>query len=519
MRAIRPIWGKTAAPAAPVAAMVGAAAAVLPVPAYPRADASGAAAGIIPTGLAARTARLEAAVLRPLTHTSRTWYVWTGFLALAVAWGLFAYTVQLRRGLAVTGMRDVVIWGLYITNFVFFIGISHAGTLISAILRVSHAEWRRPVTRMAEVITVVALMVGAAMPMVDLGRPDRIVNLLRYGQVGSPIIWDLVSITTYITGSLIYLYLPLIPDIARCRDALRGLIPTWRWKLYSVLALSWQGTPEQHRRLERGIGVMMVLIIPIAISVHTVVSWIFAMTVRGGWNSTIFGPYFVVGAIFSGIAAIITVMAIFRRVYRLEAYITEKHFRYLSYLLLVLALIYAYFTIAEYITTGYKLAEGEKHLLEALMLGEFAVPFWTFAIGGTLVPILLIALPWTRTITGMVVASVLVNIGMWLKRFVIVVPSLELPLMPYEWGVYWPSWVEISITVAAFAGFALLFTLFAKLFPIVSAWEVAEGWAVEVDQGLAAAHGGGADGAAAPVWAALGVDGHGTESGSNGNEG
>jgi len=471
--------------------------------------------------------RLEEDILSPLTRTSRGWYVWVGFLGLTVALGLAAWSYQLKNGLITTGMRDQVMWGLYITNFVFFIGISHAGTLISAILRVTHAEWRRPVTRMAEVITVVALMMGALMPIFDLGRPDRLPNLILHGRLGSPIIWDLISITTYLTGSLIYLYLPLIPDIALARDRLKAmafqrrpyrqptlletlshalalylpLIPdialAWdrlketasrlRWRLYDILSMGWRDTPEQRRRLERGISIMMILIIPIAVSVHTVVSWIFAMTLRAGWNSTIFGPYFVVGAIFSGIAAIITVMAIFRKVYHLEAYITEKQFRYLGYMLLALGLIYMYFTLAEYLTTGYKLEEADKPLLEALMLGKYAPPFWTFAIGGTVLPVLLVALPWTRTVKGIVLASVLVNVGMWLKRFVIVIPSLGRPLMPYEWGVYWPTWVELSITAGAFAGFALIFTLFAKLFPIVSVWEVKEGWEREAARAAAPA--------------------------------
>ncbi len=423
-----------------------------------------------------RTADLQEAVLRPLRRSSRGWMIWAGFLVAVVAWGVFAYSVQVQNGLAETGMRDVVIWGFYITNFVFFIGISHAGTLLSAILRVAHAEWRQPVTRMAEVITAVALMTGALMPMIDMGRPDRIPNLILYGRISSPLIWDILSITTYLTGSLIYLYLPLIPDIALARDRLKGSVGRWQWRLYNLLAVGWQDTPEQRHRLERALAIMMVLIIPIAVSVHTVVSWIFGMTLRAGWNSTVFGPYFVVGAIFSGTAGIITVMAIFRKVYRLERFITEKHFRNLGYLMLALGIIYLYFTVAEYLTTGYKLAESDRYLLEELMLGRYALAFWTFAIGGTLVPILIVALPWTRTIPLMVMASVLVNIGMWLKRFVIVVPSLALPLMPYEWGVYYPSWVEISITVGAFAWFALLFTLFARLFPIISVWEVAEAW-------------------------------------------
>jgi Ni/Fe-hydrogenase subunit HybB-like protein len=419
--------------------------------------------------------RLEESIFRSMTQTSVKWYLWVGLLVVLMIWGFYAYSVQLRRGLAVTGMGDEVIWGFYIINFVFFIGISHAGTLISAILRVTQAEWRRPITRMAEVITVVALMVGALMPIIDMGRPDRLLNMIFNASMSSPLMWDVISITTYLTGSLIYLYLPLIPDIARCRDHLQGSVARWRWRLYAILALGWRATPGQRRKLERATAIMMILIIPIAVSVHTVVSWIFGMTLRPGWHSTVFGPYFVVGAIFSGIAGIITVMYIFRRVYRLEEYITEKHFRYLGYLLLTMGLLYIYFTIAEYLTIGYKLELKDKLLLEALMFGDYAVPFWGFVIVGTLLPTLLIILPSTRTIPGIVVASVLVNVGMWLKRFVIVIPSLALPLMPYEWGVYQPTWVEISISVAAVAAFALVFTLFAKFFPIISVWEMEEG--------------------------------------------
>ena len=293
-----------------------------------------------------REEKLEETVLRPLSSTGRGWYAWVGFLLVLIAWGLYGYSVQLRHGLVETGMRDQVIWGFYITNFVFFIGISHAGTLISAILRVTGAEWRRPVTRMAECITVVALMIGGLMPILDLGRPDRIPNLLLHGRFQSPIIWDFLSIGTYFTGSLIYLYLPLIPDFALIRDRLGPSASRLRRKVSTLLALGWTGTQEQRRRHQKALGIMMILIIPIAVSVHTVVSFIFSMTMRAGWNSTVFGPYFVVGAIFSGVAGIITVMFIFRRVDHLEEYITEKHFRYLGLLLLAMAVIYMYFTLA-----------------------------------------------------------------------------------------------------------------------------------------------------------------------------
>jgi Ni/Fe-hydrogenase subunit HybB-like protein len=410
--------------------------------------------------------------------TSRAW----GFkgrllvagLSLIVAWGIFAWIHQLSHGLAVTGLNNRVSWGLYITNFVFFIGISHAGTLVSAILRLTKAEWRRPITRMAEMITVVALVIGASMVLVDMGRPDRLQNILRFPHLRSPILWDVLSISTYIVGSIIYLYLPLVPDVA----ALRGSrsFGRVRRRIYSAMSLRWTGSAEQKAHLNKAIGIMAIVILPVAISVHTVVSWIFGMTLRDGWNSTIFGPYFVVGAIFSGIAGIIVVMAIFRRAYHLEEFITEKHFRHLASLLLVLGLVYLYFTASEYITVGYKLRVGEGALLSALLVGRYAPLFWTFAIGGTFVPILLLAFRKTRTIPGIVTAAALVTIGMWLKRFVIVVPSMSAPLMPWEWGSYHPTWVEWSITAAAFAGFALVFMLLARFFPVISMWEVEEGW-------------------------------------------
>jgi Ni/Fe-hydrogenase subunit HybB-like protein len=395
-------------------------------------------------------------------------------LLAVVAWAVYAWTYQLRHGLAVTGMHDRVPWGVYIVAFVFFIGISHAGTLVSAILRLSGAEWRRPITRMAEVITAVALMMGALMPLVDMGRPERIINIATMGRLQSPILWDLISIGTYLTGSLIYLYVPLIPDLAMLRDRLSDRVGPFRRWCYRVFALGWQGTPRQRARLERVLGIMAILIIPIAVSVHTVVSWLFAMTVRPGWHSTIFGPYFVIGAIFSGIAGIITAMYLFRRVYRLEAFITRAHFVKLGYLMLTLNLAYLYFTFAEYLTIGYGFVPKDRALLEMLFTGPYATAFWTFVVAGLFIPALVVALPWTRTVAGITIASLLVNLGMWLKRFVIVVPSQAVPQMPYELVLYQPTWVEWSILAGTFAGFTLLYLTFARYLPIISVWEVDE---------------------------------------------
>jgi Ni/Fe-hydrogenase subunit HybB-like protein len=414
--------------------------------------------------------RLEDTTYAPIAHTSKIYWVWLSFLLAVIAWGGYAYYVQLRDGLIVTGLRDRISWGFYITNFVFFIGISHAGTLISAILRVSKAGWRTPVTRMAEFVTVVALCCGALFPIIDLGRPDRVQNVILYGRWQSPIIWDVVAITTYLTASITYLGLPMIPDLAIFRDRTTG----WRKWLYSVLAIGWTGESRQRSMLATIIATMMILIIPIAVSVHTVVSWIFAMNLRVGWNSTIFGAFFVAGAIFSGVATLVIIMAILRKVYHLEEYILEKHFVYLGYLLAAMALIMIYGNLSEYITTGYKMEAGVEFHFRELFLGQFAGFYWYYFIGGLVIPPLLILIPWTRNIWGVVAAAFLIDVAMWIERYFIVVATLRVPLMPYEPRNYGPTWVEWSIIAASFALFGLLITLFVKVFPLLAIWEITE---------------------------------------------
>ena len=413
------------------------------------------------------------ALLAPVERWSPRFLVFVGLLAAVVAWGAYAYNVQLQQGLVVTGMRDTVSWGLYISNFVFYIGISHVGALMSAILRLTKAEWRRPVTRMAEAITVCSLFVGASMPIIDLGRPDRLLNVLVYGRVQSAILWDFLSISTYLVGSLLFFYLFLIPDLAILRERLTSIGRFRRW-LYRKLSIGWTGAPDQRRRLERSIGILTILILPIAISVHTVVSWIFAMTLRVGWNSTIFGPYFVAGALFSGVASVLMAMALFTHFYKLDRWIKPVHFRNLAYLLLLLDIVYIYFTLNEYLTVSYKSEGAEASLLGSLYGGSFAGLFWTIQIAGLIVPAFLLAFRRTRTTLGIVVAATLVNATMWLKRYLIVVSTLATPQMPTGWGSYWPTWVEWSITAAAFAGFVLLFALVSRLVPIVSIWETQE---------------------------------------------
>ncbi len=418
--------------------------------------------------------RLQQKTLQPLLRTTPLYKAWVAFLLMVLAWGGYAYTQQWRHGLVVTAMRDRISWGLYISLFVFFIGISHAGTLISAILRASHARWRAPVTRMAEFITAVALVTGASFVLIDMGRPDRIFNVYLYGRWQSPIMWDVIAVTTYLTASVLYLYTPMIPDLAMFRDSLTDKVgPIRRW-FYEAAALNWVGGSGQKKALTRGIAVLMVVIIPIAVSVHTVVSWIFGMTLRVGWNTSIFGVLFVVGAIFSGVATLVIVMAILRRVYHWEEYITEKHFRYLGYLLGAFAAIMIYVNITEYMTAGFKLEEGEEFAFRQLFLGKFSYLFIFYLFGGLVVPVILMLYRRTRTVAGVVTAAVLVDVAMFVERYFIVVTGLRVPLMPYEPADYFPSWVEWSVLAGGFAFFALAITLAVKLFPMLAVWEMIE---------------------------------------------
>ncbi|UCF65850.1 MAG: polysulfide reductase NrfD [bacterium] len=405
-----------------------------------------------------------------IEHTGPAFYWMVGLLMTILAFALFTYIIQIKFGLGITGLAQPISWGFYIVNFVFFIGISHAGTLISAILRLSKAEWRRPITRMAEVITAIVLAIGGLHPIIDQGQPERILHLVTSGRLQSPLLWDVTSITAYFAASTVYLYLPLIPDIAILRD--RGTKPRW---LYQFLSWGWQGTERQKKILERAINILMVMVIPIAVSVHTVISYIFAMTIQPGWHSTIFGPYFVAGAIFSGIAALLIVMIAFRKVYHLERYLKEIHFKYLSTLLLIMSLIWFYFTFSEYLTTFYGHEPDEMKVFFYKFTGDFSPYFWIMVICNFIIPVGILSNSKTRNITGIFIASVCVLIGMWLERLIIVVPSLANPRLEYPTGIYIPTLTEWALFAGGVAVFILGFLIFAKYFPLISIWEIEEG--------------------------------------------
>jgi Ni/Fe-hydrogenase subunit HybB-like protein len=422
--------------------------------------------------------KINADLLRPVRHTSVRFFALVAFLGTVILIGFGSWAYQMWNGLAVAGIKWPIFWAFYITNFVFWIGISHAGTLISAILRLVNATWRRPVTRCAEVITVFALMIGALFPIIHLGRPWLFFWLIPYPSerqiwpnLRSPLAWDFFAISTYLTGSTLFLFLPAIPDFALMRDQMTGL----RRRVYSVLALGWQGTTKQWHRLEAAMQIMAIAIVPVAVSVHTIVSFDFSMSPVPMWHSTIFGPYFVAGAIFSGIAALIVAMAILRKVLHLEEYLHPVHFENLGKLLLLMSLLWGYFTFVERLTTWYGNAPAEMAVFWETQTGSYAPLFWTMVFCNFVIPFPILAIKRLRTITGCVIASSTIVVGMWLERFLIVVPSLATKHLPYTWSYYRPQPVEIMITISTFAAMVLLYTLFSKAVPIISIWELKVG--------------------------------------------
>jgi Ni/Fe-hydrogenase subunit HybB-like protein len=413
-------------------------------------------------------------LFRPLGGVSIRYLLVAGLCVIVILIGLTAWLIQVRDGMGVTGLQRPVFWGFYIIDFVFWIGISHAGTLISAILRLTDAAWRKPVTRAAEAITVFCLMIGGMFPIIHLGRSWLFYWLIPYPNsrllwpnFRSPLLWDLTAILTYVSGSVIYLYLPLIPDMAQLAEH----NTPWRARLYRVLSLGWTGSDREWHALERAMKLMAGIILAVAISVHTVVAWDFSMAVAPMWHSTIFGPYFVVGAIFSGIAALLIVLGLLRSVLKLDQYLTWHHFNNLSKLLLLMSLLWFYFTMSENVTVWYGNEPGEMAVFGARTRGHFAPYFWGMVFLNFAVPFVLLGIRRLRSITTAMISSVCVLIGMWLERFLIVIPTLGNPRMPSASRLYSPTWVEIAITAATFAAMVLLYLLFSKLFPIIAVWE------------------------------------------------
>ena len=397
--------------------------------------------------------------------------IWTGTLIVICLVGAYAYSLQLRKGLVVTNMRDYVSWGIYISNFVFFVAISLVGSLITAVLRLANVQWSTPLTRIAEIIAVAAIVFASIIIVVDMGRPERFLNLFIHGRLQSPIIWDVVVIGTYFFLSLFLLYLPLLPDL-KILIKNKDRSPKWLNRFYRFMGSFWKGTKEQFKISDKAITILCVTILPVAFAIHTVTSWLFATTYRPGWDSTNFGAYFISGAVLVGAGGVVVAMYVFRRAYRLEKYITDYHFEKMGRVVVMLALLYLYFNINEYLIPAFKMKKPEESHLTNLFAGEFAPLFWFAILVGMIIPIIIMLPRRGRKPVPMFIAGVMIVVGAWFKRYLIVTPTLLHPFLPMDnvpegFRHYFPSWQEWAIAMGSLAGALLVITFFARIFPIV----------------------------------------------------
>jgi Ni/Fe-hydrogenase subunit HybB-like protein len=418
-------------------------------------------------------------LLAPLSEISGRYVALVAGLAAIVAVGAGVWLYQIETGIGQTNMHPPVFWSSYIASFVYWIGVSHSGTFISGVLRLTKAEWRRPVTRIAELMTVISVLIAGLCVFFHLGRVWRWYYLLPYpNQRGiwpdfrSPLMWDATAVFTYATASTIYLYLPLIPDFALARDRVDG----WRQRLYAVLCLGWKGSQREWETLNTAIRIITPLIVMVMVSVHSIVGWDFGMSLVPGWHTSIIAPYFVVGAVHSGLGMVAIGLYVVRRTYCLESYIRAEHFDKLGKLLVVTTLTLAYLYFADQLTVWYGKKPDEMAILHSLVTGPYAVPFWTMIALIYVCPLALLTWPSFRTWpAGMLLMGIGINLGMYIERALIIVPPLTHPRLTYQWSDYFPAWTELIILTGALALAVLLYVLLAKLVPLISIWEEKEG--------------------------------------------
>lgn len=416
-------------------------------------------------------------ILRTLEKPSIGYLVLlTGILAGVGVLG-FCFATQVRYGMGVAGLNHPVGWGVYITDFVFWIGIGHAGTLISAILFLFRARWRNAIFRAAESMTIFAVMTALLFPVIHIGRAWLFWWLVPYPNqrelwvnFRSPLLWDVFAVSTYFSVSAIFFCIGLIPDIAAIRDRATGL----RKRIYEMLAVGWDSSSYQWRHYMAGYGFFAALATPLVLSVHSVVSWDFAVSIVPGWHSTIFAPYFVAGAVFSGMAMVITILIPFRKIFKLERYLTPWHFDMMARLVLLTSTIVAYSYLTEYYIAWYSDDVFEKFIFWERAFGEYAVPFWLMIFCNVIAPLPLWSGKVRTNFTWLFIITIFVNIGMWFERFNIIVSSLTQEYDPFAWGWYVPSWVEMGITFGSFCWFFMWFFLFIKFFPSLAITEIKE---------------------------------------------
>jgi len=410
--------------------------------------------------------------------TPRGWLLGFGLAFALVMLLLYAISYLLIAGVGIWGINIPVAWGFAIINFVWWIGIGHAGTLISAILLLLHQDWRTSINRFAEAMTLFAVACAGIFPLIHLGRPWFFYWLFPYPstmgvwpQFRSPLVWDVFAVSTYASVSFMFWYVGLLPDLATLRDRARH--PMARMA-YGILAMGWRGSAIHWKRYEMAYWLLAGLATPLVISVHTVVSFDFAIAIVPGWHSTIFPPYFVAGAIYSGFAMVMTLAIPIRRFYGLEDFITMRHLRAMAKVLLATGLMVAYGYLMEGFMGWYSGNRFESSMMANRLFGPYAPLFWALLLCNVLVPQAI----WFRRIQDNVLAlfiiAIVVNIGMWLERFIIVVTSLHRDFLPSAWALYIPTvwdWATFVGTIGLF--FALLF-LFVRVLPMISIFEMRE---------------------------------------------
>jgi Ni/Fe-hydrogenase subunit HybB-like protein len=420
------------------------------------------------------TASAREAAVRPFGEPGRRWWLVVGGLSAVVLAGVMAWVVQLFRGMAVAGYDDGVYWSVYIADVITFIGVSYGGAVVSAILRLTGASWRAPLTRLAEGTAVVTVLIGSAFIIPHLGRPDRLWELVKQPNLSSPVFWDFVAVMTYMTASIVFFFLPLVPDMAILREGHLKRLGPRRERLYAVVSRGWIGAPEQRRVLARALGLVSILIIPLAVSVHSVLAWAFALTSPPWWHESIWAPSFVVAALYSGVALVILVLASFRRGYHLEAFITEKHFVRLGLILATFSATYLYLTFADFLPGAYVGEAGPVAVFERLLIGQSALWFWLWFVAAGILPLLLIALPWTRKLWGVIIAAAVVVPAMWVKRILMVIDPSGYDRNTGTFSSYHFTWVAVLVTLGGVAAVPLLLMLLFRVVPLLSIDEMEE---------------------------------------------
>lgn len=426
----------------------------------------------------AKLREIDRLVLRSLGRPSLGYLAVLGICLFLLAVAVIAYGFQYFLGMGVTGLNIPVAWAVYITNFVFWVGIAHSGTLISAILFLFRTKWRNGINRAAEAMTIFAIMTAGLFPLIHLGRVWVFYWLLPYPNYRhlwpnfkSPLVWDVVAVTTYFIVSLLFFYLGMIPDLATARDQATGR----RKNLYRILSLGWTGRFEQWRPYARAYLALAALATPLVISVHSVVSWDFAMSLLPGWHTTIFAPYFVAGAIHSGLAMVITLLVPLRKALRLERILTIYYFEQMALLMILMATIIGYSYAAEAFMSWYSADKFERQFtVYRSLTGDYAPFFWGMVICNVFAPMSFFWRKVRTNFTYLVIVAIIVNIGMWFERFVIIVVSLSHGFLPSSWKLYAPRLVEILITLGSFGFFLFLFLSFVKLFPSIPMSELKE---------------------------------------------